>query len=136
MFDFVIAIEIIEHIENPFHFMRQAKAMLQDAEDGAVLITTPNPLSVKDRLKFLFLGRIDMLEHEDHRTPIFPQTIDKICEETGLKVQTHTFDIDHNEVYSTWRGFLRKIGINIIENVLGNKGYLKGISNIWVLVKG
>ncbi len=74
-----------------------------------------------------------MLEHEDHRTPIFPQTIEKICEESMLKIDSHLFDVDQNNIYSTWKGFLRKVGIIIIGLFLGNKRYLKGVSNIWVL---
>ena len=39
-FAVVLAVEIIEHLENPYHFMRELERVL--APEGIAIITTPN----------------------------------------------------------------------------------------------
>lgn len=53
-YDVILAVEIIEHLENPFHFIRTLKNNLNS--DGFILLTTPNVDSFFDRLWFLFTG--------------------------------------------------------------------------------
>lgn len=53
-YDVVLAVEIIEHLENPFHFIRQLQRHLKP--DGFIVLTTPNVDSFFDRLWFLFHG--------------------------------------------------------------------------------
>jgi len=53
-FTIVLAVEIIEHLENPFQFIRQLERIL--APEGIAIITTPNIESAVSRLKFLRLG--------------------------------------------------------------------------------
>ena len=53
-FDVVIAIEIIEHLYSTPHFLSNCHDILN--EDGALLISTPNPRSYASRWKFLFTG--------------------------------------------------------------------------------
>lgn len=53
-FGIVLAVEIIEHIENPYHFARQLKQLL--APDGFAVITTPNIESAASRIDFLRTG--------------------------------------------------------------------------------
>jgi SAM-dependent methyltransferase len=54
MFGIVLAVEIIEHVENPYHFTRQLKQLL--APDGFAIITTPNIESAASRIAFLRTG--------------------------------------------------------------------------------
>jgi SAM-dependent methyltransferase len=54
MFGLVVAVEIIEHVENPYHFARQLKRLL--APDGLAVITTPNIESAASRVAFLRTG--------------------------------------------------------------------------------
>jgi len=53
-YDVVLAIEVIEHLENPFHFIRMLQKHLKPR--GFILVTTPNVDSFFDRLWFLFFG--------------------------------------------------------------------------------
>ncbi len=53
-YDVILAVEVIEHLENPFHFIRFLKKHLKP--NGFILITTPNVDSFFDRLWFLFFG--------------------------------------------------------------------------------
>jgi SAM-dependent methyltransferase len=52
--DVVLCIECIEHMENPFHLIRELARIL--AQGGEVIISTPNVLSTNARSKFLSVG--------------------------------------------------------------------------------
>lgn len=56
-FDCVVAIEVIEHLENHFQFMREMVRVTKPG--GLIIITTPNVLSLPSRLKFLLYGYTD-----------------------------------------------------------------------------
>ena len=47
----------IEHLENQFHLMREFARILSPG--GTLIITTPNYLSVRRRLRFLFSGALE-----------------------------------------------------------------------------
>jgi len=53
-YDIVLAVEIIEHLENPFHFIRSLKRHLKPG--GVILLSTPNTDSMYDRLWHLYAG--------------------------------------------------------------------------------
>jgi len=50
----IIAIEIIEHLENPSAFIRECKKILKD--NGKLLITTPNVLGSESLMQWLLRG--------------------------------------------------------------------------------
>jgi SAM-dependent methyltransferase len=53
-FDFVTSIEAIEHLENPWHMIREAARVLRVG--GKLFLTTPNILSIKSRISVLLYG--------------------------------------------------------------------------------
>lgn len=53
-YDLIIALEIIEHIENPWNFIREIKKLLR--KDGVLILSTPNVDSTLDRLIYLING--------------------------------------------------------------------------------
>lgn len=53
-FDFILCANGIEHLEDPFHFVRECYRILR--EEGKLLITTPNILNLKSRVANLLLG--------------------------------------------------------------------------------
>jgi SAM-dependent methyltransferase len=66
-YDLIIAIELIEHIENPFHFIREIAKSLNP--NGQVILTSPNILSIRSRLRFLLTGCYDYFRrpYNEHR---------------------------------------------------------------------
>ena len=53
-FDLVASVEGIEHLENPFSFLREAHRVLRP--DGLLILTTPNIVSLRSRTRFFFSG--------------------------------------------------------------------------------
>jgi SAM-dependent methyltransferase len=53
-FDAAVAIEVLEHIDGHDRFFAEVSRVLRP--DGLVMFTTPNILSLKSRLRFLFTG--------------------------------------------------------------------------------
>lgn len=72
-FDVIFAIEVIEHLENQFHFIRNIKKILNI--DGVLFLSTPNVENTFVRLEFLFLGRFIFNKRDlygtGHINPIF-----------------------------------------------------------------
>ncbi len=54
MFDFILCSNGIEHLEDPFHFIRECFRLLKG--EGKILITTPNVLNLKSRVANLLIG--------------------------------------------------------------------------------
>jgi SAM-dependent methyltransferase len=88
-FDAVVAIEIIEHLENPFSFVRECAKLLKP--NGLLFISTPNVEAVNSRLMFLFKGRLRLFDdwttvRMAHITPIFKWKLDMCLEEAKFDV--------------------------------------------------
>lgn len=131
-FDVAVAIEIIEHLESPFHFFRQVNKILK--RGGILLISTPNPLNFIERWKFLVNGRITMLEHQDHRTVLFPQILDQLCDEFGFTIVQQAYDVKSYRIAASLSLKLLKIAVYLISHlIIRGTNYLEGGSNIWVL---
>lgn len=94
-FDVVVAQEIIEHLENPRHFLRQCLAVL--APGGLLLVTTPNIEDVYSRVRFLTRGRFSFFYEEHYRdmghlTPIASWQMEQMCRELQLNVVAHAYN--------------------------------------------
>lgn len=67
-FDAVTAWQVLEHLENPHHFFREAHRVLK--EDGLLFLAVPNPYSFKNRTRFFLTG--DFYRYQEnpfHLTP-------------------------------------------------------------------
>ncbi|MFA7097552.1 MAG: class I SAM-dependent methyltransferase [Gammaproteobacteria bacterium] len=92
-FDAVVSIEGIEHIENPFHFLRECRRVLKDG--GYLIVTTPNADSFASRMK------------------VFTRGYHKFFKPVGLgdKASGHQLAID--AVY--FRGAATRTGLEVVD---------------------
>jgi len=82
-FDGIVAIELIEHLRNPRHFLKECKRILK--RGGFIILTFPNWDSKIGRKTFLSTD-------STHITPITEWWIKQIAKELNLKVT----DVKHN----------------------------------------
>ena len=93
-YDAVSMVEVIEHLENPRHALRQAKLLLK--KGGIVLLTTPNASGLYSRLRFFFTGEMAMFTDQSyhdmgHITPLTTWHLDKIFAENDLVIVERRF---------------------------------------------
>lgn len=89
-FDYICAIEIIEHIENPYKLIRDCNSLLK--KNGLLIISTPNITNYKSRLTFLLFGRFSGFFPHDkitsgHINPIPFWELKDILEENGFGIK-------------------------------------------------
>ncbi|MBL0224301.1 MAG: class I SAM-dependent methyltransferase [Geobacteraceae bacterium] len=95
-FDVVYAIEVMEHLANPYEFIREVYRIVKPG--GCFIISVPNALNLNSRLSFLFCGFFSMfgpLSYDDsdagrlsgHIMPLNYYYLDHRIRKTGF-VQT------------------------------------------------
>ncbi len=69
-FDLVVAVEVMEHVENHYHFLRQCARACKPG--GHIVISTPNCHSIESRLNYMLTGYDDCAPRPiDHQNPKF-----------------------------------------------------------------
>ena len=105
-FDIAIAVEVSEHINDHERFFKEISRILKPK--GQLYLSTPNILSLKSRIHYLFrgffysFGKLDM-ENRDGLQHVSSLTLDQynyIALKNGLG--TAEYDIDKNQKSSTW----------------------------------
>jgi 2-polyprenyl-3-methyl-5-hydroxy-6-metoxy-1,4-benzoquinol methylase len=71
-YEMVIALEIIEHLQNPWKYIEDCLKLLKD--DGIIVLSTPNISNFASRLRFFMRGSLMAFEKNDlahgHITPL------------------------------------------------------------------
>lgn len=93
-FDCVIATELIEHLENPRHLIRQCHDLLKPG--GLLILSSPNTASSISLAQFVRTGEFRWFTplqytNDGHIMPILPQVLRYALEECGLtNIQIHS----------------------------------------------
>ncbi|OAI45867.1 hypothetical protein AYO44_02395 [Planctomycetaceae bacterium SCGC AG-212-F19] len=91
-FDAVVALEVIEHLENPWHFTRQCAAAVRPG--GWVLLSTPNIESSRSRIEFLLTGEFRFFREKDfadcgHITSLTARQMERTAAGAGLGLREY-----------------------------------------------
>ena len=89
-YDAVIAVEVAEHLENPWLFLREAIRVLRPG--GVLVFTSPNVVNLVCRFNFLVTGVLPYFREESftgcyHVTPIFPWSVERWCGTTTAQLE-------------------------------------------------
>jgi 2-polyprenyl-3-methyl-5-hydroxy-6-metoxy-1,4-benzoquinol methylase len=151
-FDYVLLLEVIEHLKNPYFVIGQIQRILKD--DGVLILSTPNILNIKSRLRFLIEGAfeyfreppLDQIINPNEKIfnlHIFPyrfHELEYLLAETGFKIENiYTSTCENYELsfllpliklqlYLKQRRSLKKKGIDYsrINKILLSKELLYG----------
>ena len=86
--DLIFAVEVIEHLENPRHLMREFARIL--APHGVAVLSTPNTGSLRSLLTFAARGhhaQFDESNYPAHITPLSEVDFTRAAIEAGLCVE-------------------------------------------------
>ncbi len=89
-FDAVMALEIVEHLENPRDVLRQIRALLPVG--GQLVLSTPNIANPVSQALFLRRGQFQWFRDIDYReqghiTPLSPWVLEKALLEAGFAIR-------------------------------------------------
>ena len=89
LFDMVLSVEVIEHLENPWEYIRCVKGLVRPG--GYILLSTPNVTSWYSRVMFFLTGRLHQFGDGDrsygHINPIFEDELRLIAQRTDLAIE-------------------------------------------------
>ncbi len=84
--DVVLAVEVIEHLENPRRFLRELTRSVRPG--GWVVVTTPNQVSLLSKATLLLKNQFNAFQEGDypaHITALLPADLRRIAAECGLR---------------------------------------------------
>ncbi|HXD36121.1 MAG TPA: class I SAM-dependent methyltransferase [Rhodanobacter sp.] len=89
-FDAVMALEIVEHLENPRDVLRQIRSLLPTG--GQLVLSTPNIANPVSQALFLRRGQFQWFRDVDYReqghiTPLSPWVLEKALQEAGFTIR-------------------------------------------------
>ncbi len=85
-FDTIAALEVIEHLENPRRFFREAARLLK--RQGLLVVTTPNCESLRSAVSLLLRGYFAGFgpdSYPAHITPLLRIDLERAASEAGLQ---------------------------------------------------
>ena len=93
-FDAIACVEVIEHLKNPWAVISEFRRVLRNK--GVLVLTTPNLMSIDNRISFLFNGEHGLFEHrqlysedlDKHLNPMTLPEIHFILRQTNFSVET------------------------------------------------
>jgi len=87
-YDVLIALEILEHLKNPWKYINDCRSLIKD--DGIIVLSTPNISNFVSRLRFFMRGTLVAFEVPDlvhgHITPLSFIQIENMVNQLGMKI--------------------------------------------------
>jgi 2-polyprenyl-3-methyl-5-hydroxy-6-metoxy-1,4-benzoquinol methylase len=87
-YDMLIALEILEHVQNPWKYLNDCLSLLKD--NGIIVLSTPNISNFVSRLRFFMRGSLIAFEKPDlvhgHITPLSFIQIENMCDHLKLEI--------------------------------------------------
>ncbi len=83
-FDAIVAGEVLEHLENPYRFVRDCREVLRPG--GCLVLSTPNPLH-PPVLLCEALGIRRLFYTEEHLYYFLPRWVRRVVEASGLELE-------------------------------------------------
>jgi 2-polyprenyl-3-methyl-5-hydroxy-6-metoxy-1,4-benzoquinol methylase len=93
--DAILALEVIEHLENPKGFLREVARVLRPG--GGLVLSTPNIVTLGSKLRFAMREELELFFNEESRTrdpfcaeatghisPLLPWLLDTFVKDAGL----------------------------------------------------
>jgi 2-polyprenyl-3-methyl-5-hydroxy-6-metoxy-1,4-benzoquinol methylase len=132
----VVAVEIIEHLRNPFQFLASVRNLLGD--EGILVLTTPNIESTLSRLQTLLRGSPLSFSDEEitkNRHIFMPNRaiLELFFRQVGLEIIERHFWPEEESAVSGPRTLAKKL-LAAIVNAVG-RGDLRGATRIYVARK-
>jgi 2-polyprenyl-3-methyl-5-hydroxy-6-metoxy-1,4-benzoquinol methylase len=120
--DVTVAVETIEHLENPRGFMRELVRLVKPG--GLVIVTTPNQLSLLSLLTLIFKKRFASfqdVQYPAHLTALLEVDLERIAAECGLRDVRINYSRRGRIVFTPWhypqflaRAFPRSLSDNLM----------------------
>lgn len=111
-FDYIVAGEILEHVDNPVEFLQTINEKYCDLVEG-IIITVPNALSTYNCETALKQG--SEVINTDHRYWFTPFTIAKVAVRAGLEIQyVELCDIGKRRKKEFYKGRILPLGGNTV----------------------
>lgn len=130
----VLAIEIIEHLHNPYQFLCSVRKIV--ADDGVLILSTPNIQSALSRLQILLRGSPLSFSDEEiirnrHIFMPHPAVLGLFFRQVGLQVVERHFWPSERKNLDGPRSLAKSL-LAAVVNAAG-RGDLKGAARIYVL---
>ena len=131
-FDAVLGVEVIEHVEDQWKYVRQLLAMAKPG--GLIIVTTPNTSSWLSRMTFLLTGRFHQFSDADlsygHISPISPWELALIFSRYGVQDVSITSAGTLPPIY--FNGSIKLLLMNVLALML--RPFSRGTLDGWCIL--